>query len=66
MIGTRIRGKVIANKPGHYINTKFSKNEGNNKRFNENDIPQIDFSQKQSWIPVKLWKFTAQTAIFIY
>ena len=25
LIGTKIRGKVIANKPGHYINTKFSK-----------------------------------------
>ena len=25
LIGTKLRGKVIANKPGHYINTKFSK-----------------------------------------
>jgi UDP-3-O-[3-hydroxymyristoyl] N-acetylglucosamine deacetylase/3-hydroxyacyl-[acyl-carrier-protein] dehydratase len=25
LIGTKIRGKVIATKPGHYINTKFSK-----------------------------------------
>ncbi|HEX8563353.1 MAG TPA: bifunctional UDP-3-O-[3-hydroxymyristoyl] N-acetylglucosamine deacetylase/3-hydroxyacyl-ACP dehydratase [Flavobacterium sp.] len=25
LIGTRIRGKVIANKPGHFINTQFAK-----------------------------------------
>ena len=25
LVGTRIKGKVIANKPGHYINTQFAK-----------------------------------------
>ena len=25
LVGTRIRGKVIANKPGHYVNTQFAK-----------------------------------------
>ena len=25
LIGTRIRGKIIANKPGHYVNTQFAK-----------------------------------------
>ena len=25
LIGTRIRGKVIANKPGHHVNTQFAK-----------------------------------------
>jgi hypothetical protein len=25
LIGTRIQGKVIANKPGHYVNTQFAK-----------------------------------------
>ncbi|WP_284652154.1 bifunctional UDP-3-O-[3-hydroxymyristoyl] N-acetylglucosamine deacetylase/3-hydroxyacyl-ACP dehydratase [Flavobacterium terrisoli] len=25
LIGTRIKGKVIANKPGHYVNTQFAK-----------------------------------------
>ena len=25
MVGTRIRGKVIANKPGHFVNTQFAK-----------------------------------------
>ncbi len=25
LVGTRIRGKVIANKPGHFVNTQFAK-----------------------------------------
>ncbi len=25
LVGTRIRGKIIANKPGHYVNTQFAK-----------------------------------------
>jgi UDP-3-O-[3-hydroxymyristoyl] N-acetylglucosamine deacetylase/3-hydroxyacyl-[acyl-carrier-protein] dehydratase len=25
LIGTRIQGKVIANKPGHFVNTQFAK-----------------------------------------
>ena len=47
LIGTKIRGKVIATKPGHYINTKFSKKMKNIiKDSKKNDIPQIDFSSK--------------------
>ena len=42
LIGTRIRGKVIANKPGHYVNTQFAKKLSkiikNEKR---NNIPKI-------------------------
>ena len=30
LIGTRIQGKVIANKPGHYVNTQFAKKNGKN------------------------------------
>jgi len=26
LIGTRIQGKIIANKPGHFVNTQFAKN----------------------------------------
>ena len=29
LIGTRIRGKVIANKPGHFVNTQFAKKMAN-------------------------------------
>lgn len=47
LVGTRIRGKVIANKPGHYINTQFAKKLSkiikNEKR---NNVPNIDLSQE--------------------
>jgi UDP-3-O-[3-hydroxymyristoyl] N-acetylglucosamine deacetylase/3-hydroxyacyl-[acyl-carrier-protein] dehydratase len=46
LIGTRIRGKVIANKPGHYVNTQFAKQLSkiikNEKR---NNVPTIDLNQ---------------------
>ncbi|MDO4881663.1 MAG: bifunctional UDP-3-O-[3-hydroxymyristoyl] N-acetylglucosamine deacetylase/3-hydroxyacyl-ACP dehydratase [Capnocytophaga sp.] len=47
LIGTRIRGKVIANKPGHFTNTQFAKKLSkiiNNER--KNDFPKIDVNQK--------------------
>ena len=46
LVGTRIRGKVIANKPGHAINTKFAKKlAGIIKKEKRNKIPQFDLSQ---------------------
>jgi UDP-3-O-[3-hydroxymyristoyl] N-acetylglucosamine deacetylase/3-hydroxyacyl-[acyl-carrier-protein] dehydratase len=46
LIGTRIKGKVIANKPGHYVNTMFAKRLAsiikNEKR---NVAPIIDLSK---------------------
>lgn len=45
LIGTRIRGKVIANKPGHYVNTQFAKKLSkiikNEKR---NYVPKVDLN----------------------
>ncbi len=46
LVGTRIRGKVIANKPGHSINTKFAKKLANIiKQEKRNKVPQFDLSQ---------------------
>jgi UDP-3-O-[3-hydroxymyristoyl] N-acetylglucosamine deacetylase/3-hydroxyacyl-[acyl-carrier-protein] dehydratase len=46
LVGTRIRGKVIANKPGHSINTKFAKKLANIiKQEKRNNIPQYDLNQ---------------------
>ena len=46
LIGTRIKGKVIANKPGHYVNTMFAKRLAsiikNEKR---NVAPAVDLSK---------------------
>ena len=47
LIGTKLRGKVIAIKPGHYINTKFSKKMKDIIRNSKkNDIPEINVSSK--------------------
>jgi UDP-3-O-[3-hydroxymyristoyl] N-acetylglucosamine deacetylase / 3-hydroxyacyl-[acyl-carrier-protein] dehydratase len=45
LIGTRIKGKVIANKPGHYVNTMFAKKLANIiKNEIKNNAPQVDLS----------------------
>jgi UDP-3-O-[3-hydroxymyristoyl] N-acetylglucosamine deacetylase/3-hydroxyacyl-[acyl-carrier-protein] dehydratase len=47
LIGTRIRGKVIANKPGHLINTQFAKKLAKIiKNERRNNVPQIDLNQE--------------------
>lgn len=45
LIGTRIRGKVIANKPGHTINTQFAKKLAKIIKLEKrNKVPQIDLN----------------------
>ncbi|MBW2962772.1 bifunctional UDP-3-O-[3-hydroxymyristoyl] N-acetylglucosamine deacetylase/3-hydroxyacyl-ACP dehydratase [Mesonia aestuariivivens] len=46
LIGTRIRGKVIATKPGHYVNTEFAKKLAKHiKAEKRNNVPQVDLNQ---------------------
>ena len=57
-VGVRIRGKVIANKPGHFTNTQFAKKLSKiivNER--KNDIPKIDINQAPLFDTVKIMKF---------
>ncbi|GGW63380.1 3-hydroxyacyl-[acyl-carrier-protein] dehydratase /UDP-3-O-[3-hydroxymyristoyl] N-acetylglucosamine deacetylase [Winogradskyella epiphytica] len=43
LIGIRLRGKVIANKPGHFVNTQFAKKMSKLiKNERRNNVPQID------------------------
>ncbi|HEY9184102.1 MAG TPA: bifunctional UDP-3-O-[3-hydroxymyristoyl] N-acetylglucosamine deacetylase/3-hydroxyacyl-ACP dehydratase [Salegentibacter sp.] len=43
LIGTRIKGKVIANKPGHYVNTQFAKKMAKIiKAARRNNVPKIN------------------------
>ncbi|MGB5821356.1 MAG: bifunctional UDP-3-O-[3-hydroxymyristoyl] N-acetylglucosamine deacetylase/3-hydroxyacyl-ACP dehydratase [Saonia sp.] len=60
LAGTRIRGKVIANKPGHYVNTQFAKKlakiiklEKRNKvpQFDLNKPPLMDVTQIMDMLP---------------
>ena len=46
LIGTRLRGKVIANKPGHFVNTQFAKKMAKIIKIEKrNNVPQIDLNQ---------------------
>ncbi len=50
LVGTRIKGKVIANKPGHFVNTQFAKKLSKIiKAEKRNKVPVFDLSKK----PVK-------------
>lgn len=47
LIGTRIQGKVIANKPGHYVNTQFAKKMAKIIKLEErNNVPQYDINKE--------------------
>ena len=46
LTGTRIRGKVIANKPGHLVNTRFAKKLAKIIKIEKrNNIPQVDLNE---------------------
>tara|TARA_B100000900_G_scaffold54565_1_gene40540 strand:- start:4687 stop:6090 length:1404 start_codon:yes stop_codon:yes gene_type:complete len=67
LIGTKIRGKVIANKPGHYINTKFSKKMKDIiKDSKKNDIPDIDFSSKPIMDTTKIMDILPHRPPFLF
>ena len=50
LVGTRIRGKVIANKPGHHVNTQFAKKLSKMIKIDKrNKVPTFDLMKE----PVK-------------
>ncbi len=60
LVGTRIRGKVIANKPGHLVNTHFAKKlskiikiekRNNVPKFDLNQPPLMDINQIMNMLP---------------
>jgi UDP-3-O-[3-hydroxymyristoyl] N-acetylglucosamine deacetylase/3-hydroxyacyl-[acyl-carrier-protein] dehydratase len=47
LIGTRIQGKIIANKPGHYVNTQFAKKMAKIIKIEQrNQVPVYDLNQE--------------------
>ncbi|HEU0135876.1 MAG TPA: bifunctional UDP-3-O-[3-hydroxymyristoyl] N-acetylglucosamine deacetylase/3-hydroxyacyl-ACP dehydratase [Flavobacterium sp.] len=47
LIGTRIQGKVIANKPGHFVNTQFAKKMAKLIKIEQrNQVPYYDLHQE--------------------
>ncbi len=47
LIGTRIKGKIIANKPGHFVNTQFAKKMSKLIKIEQrNYVPVVDLHQE--------------------
>ncbi|MDB9712627.1 bifunctional UDP-3-O-[3-hydroxymyristoyl] N-acetylglucosamine deacetylase/3-hydroxyacyl-ACP dehydratase [Flavobacteriaceae bacterium] len=47
LVGIRLKGKVIANKPGHYVNTKFAKKLSDIIKIErKNNVPIVDLSKE--------------------
>jgi UDP-3-O-[3-hydroxymyristoyl] N-acetylglucosamine deacetylase / 3-hydroxyacyl-[acyl-carrier-protein] dehydratase len=47
LIGTRIKGKIIANKPGHFVNTQFAKKMSKIIKIEQrNHVPVYDLNQE--------------------
>jgi UDP-3-O-[3-hydroxymyristoyl] N-acetylglucosamine deacetylase/3-hydroxyacyl-[acyl-carrier-protein] dehydratase len=47
LIGVRIQGKIIANKPGHYVNTQFAKKIGKIIKIEQrNHVPVYDLNKE--------------------
>ena len=47
LIGTRIQGKIIANKPGHFVNTQFAKKLSKLIKLEErNNVPSYDIKKE--------------------
>lgn len=60
LIGTRIKGKIVANKPGHFANTEFSKlvrkaikrdTSKPSYRYDPNQTPYFDINQIKKLLP---------------
>ncbi len=66
LIGTRIRGKVIANKPGHGVNTSFAKKMSkiirNEKR---NQVPTYDLTKEPLMDVVKVMELLPHRPPFL-
>jgi UDP-3-O-[3-hydroxymyristoyl] N-acetylglucosamine deacetylase/3-hydroxyacyl-[acyl-carrier-protein] dehydratase len=47
LVGTRIKGKIIANKPGHFVNTQFAKKLAKIIKIDKrNKVPKFDLSKE--------------------
>ena len=67
LIGNKIRGKVIANKQGHYINNKFSKKMKDIIRDSKkNDIPEINISSTPIMDTTKIMEILPHRPPFLF
>lgn len=66
LVGIRLKGKVIANKPGHFVNTQFAKKlEKLIKLEARNSVPQIDINQEPLMDVIKIMEILPHRAPFL-
>ncbi|MDM9631798.1 bifunctional UDP-3-O-[3-hydroxymyristoyl] N-acetylglucosamine deacetylase/3-hydroxyacyl-ACP dehydratase [Robiginitalea aurantiaca] len=66
LIGTRIRGKVIANKPGHYVNTQFAKKLSKIIKLDKrNKVPTYDLNKEPLMDVSKIMKMLPHRPPFL-
>ena len=66
LVGTKIRGKVIANKPGHFINTQFAKKLAKIIKIEKrNNVPKYDLSKPPLMDVVKIMEILPHRPPFL-
>jgi UDP-3-O-[3-hydroxymyristoyl] N-acetylglucosamine deacetylase/3-hydroxyacyl-[acyl-carrier-protein] dehydratase len=66
LVGTKIRGKVIANKPGHTVNTKFAKKLAKViKAEKRNKVPKVDLNQPPLYDTTKIMEILPHRSPFL-
>ena len=66
LVGTRIQGKIIANKPGHFVNTQFAKKLSKIIKIEKrNAVPQVDLNQKPLMDVVQIMKMLPHRQPFL-
>lgn len=66
LVGTRIQGKVIANKPGHYVNTQFAKKLSKIiKLERRNKVPKYDLNQEPLMDIIQIMKMLPHRPPFL-
>lgn len=66
LVGTRIRGKVIANKPGHLVNTNFAKKLSKIiKQEKRNYVPEVDLNAQPLMDVVKIMEMLPHRPPFL-
>ncbi len=66
LIGMRVKGKVIANKPGHYVNTQFAKKLSKTiKLERRNKVPKYDINQEPLMDVIQIMKMLPHRPPFL-
>lgn len=66
LVGVRIKGKIIATKPGHHINTQFAKKLNKHyKLFKRKNIPEYDLTQDPLFDINKIMEFLPHRPPFL-